>query len=132
MFLSHLNITKHGCRFKTVNLRENLCSIKPRNTYSKTFSKVIFILFFLVCTAAIVNLISRLVQYFYINSKAFWCRVIIFILINGPNQHRKFQSAVPFSMWSRSYRNELSGQNILDLLQTLALIVGTIVVHTGV
>lgn len=56
----------------------------------------------------------------------------MFLLINGPNQYRKFQSAVPFSMWSGIYRNELSGPNILDLLQTLALIVGTIVVHTGV
>lgn len=129
MFLSHLNIIIHGCRFKTVNVRENLCSIKPRNTYSKTFSKVILFFF---CTAAIVKLVSRLVQFFYTNSKALWCRVIIFLLINGPNQHKKFQSAVPFSMWSGSYRNDLSGQNMLDLLQTLALIVGTIVVHTGV
>lgn len=46
MFLSHLNITIHGCRFKTVNLRGNLCSIKPRNTYRKTFSTVIIIFFF--------------------------------------------------------------------------------------
>lgn len=45
MFLSRLNITIHGCRFKTVNLRGNLCSITPRNTYSKTFSKVIIIFF---------------------------------------------------------------------------------------
>lgn len=52
-------------------------------------------------------------------------------MINGPNQHREFQSAIPFSMWSGSYRNDLSGQNILDLLQSLALIVGTIVVHEG-